>query len=230
MAEVREQRKRERAQGREQRRARVGEPIEQIEDAAEGGSRPSLQPQLRRALTTAATAGLVGALAGAAKAFADRRGESTTPPRDEDAGARQEDDEVEDDANPERAEGEPRDTADDDTQPQEDSRPREPDDEHEFAADDRPPERGAESRELAEIIEHARQHVEDVTGSDVESVSGIERSNGNWSVSVEVVQMRRVPESTDVLASYAVVMDDDGGLVSLQQIRRYRRSQADEER
>ena len=228
MAEVREQRQKERAQGREQRRARGEEPLEQLEDAAEGGGGPSLQPQLKRALATAATAGLVGALAGAAKAFADRRGESTAPPDDEHGGERPEQDEVAEEASPEQAEL--RDTADDDSQPQEDLRPHEPDDEHEPAADDGPPERGAESRELAEIIEHARQHVEDVTGSDVESVSGIERSNGNWSVSVEVVQMRRVPESTDVLASYAVVMDDDGGLVSLQQIRRYRRSQADEER
>ena len=49
-------------------------------------------------------------------------------------------------------------------------------------------------------------------------------------IPVEVVQLRRVPESTDVLASYAVVVDDDGLLISLQQTRRYCRSQADEGR
>src|ERR671935_87476 len=92
------------------------------------------------------------------------------------------------------------------------------------------PDHGAESGEVAEIIEHAREHVQSVIGSEAESVSGIERSNGHWCVSVEVVQLRRIPESTDVLASYAVVIDDDGGLISLREARRYRRSQSDEGR
>src|SRR5919198_3795831 len=207
MAEVREQRQRERVQGRQQRRSRS--------DVTEGGSTSVLQPELKRALATAATAGLVGALAGAAKAFADRRGSEPEPQHDAESVAHEQEDNVEDEGGMKAPEAEAR-------QP-------EPDDEDEPAARDSAPERGAESGELAEIIERARQHVTDVTGSAVESVSGIERSNGNWTVSVEVVQMRRVPESTDVLASYAVVLDDDGGLVSLQQIRRYRRSQADEE-
>ena len=225
MAEVREQRQRERAQGRERRRGRGEEPIEQLEDAVEGD-----QPQLKRALATAATAGLVGALAGAAKAFADRRGASAGPTADVDA-QEDVDEEAEDDGDVEQAEAKPQDSAENDVDAQDDPHPLEADDDDDDrAAADSAPERGAESREVAEIIERARQHVEDVTGSAAESVSGIERSNGNWSVSVEVVQMRRVPESTDVLASYAVVLDDDGGLLSLQQVRRYRRSQADEER
>ena len=44
----------------------------------------------------------------------------------------------------------------------------------------------------------------------------------------EVLEIRRIPESTDVLASYAVTLDDDGNLLDLERSRRYRRAQVDE--
>jgi len=37
--------------------------------------------------------------------------------------------------------------------------------------------------------------------------------------------VRRVPESTDVLASYAVELDDQGDLVAYERMRRYYRAQ-----
>ena len=49
-------------------------------------------------------------------------------------------------------------------------------------------------------------------------------------MSVEVVDVHRIPESTDVLASYEVALDDDGGLLSLERRGRYRRSQVEEGR
>jgi hypothetical protein len=44
---------------------------------------------------------------------------------------------------------------------------------------------------------------------------------------LEVVEVARVPESTDVLASYELELDDDNGLRSLARVRRYYRAQAD---
>ena len=55
----------------------------------------------------------------------------------------------------------------------------------------------------------------------------MQRVNGTWTVTLEVVEVRRVPESTDVLSSYDVVLDDDGGVVSLTRSGRYRRSQVE---
>lgn len=94
----------------------------------------------------------------------------------------------------------------------------------------REPERGAAPNDVAAIVEQAKQQLRDVLGNEPESVSGLERSGGNWRVALEVVEVRRVPESTDVLASYEVVLDDDGGIVQMQRLRRYRRSQVDEGR
>ncbi len=74
----------------------------------------------------------------------------------------------------------------------------------------------------------AKQQLEDVLGSEAESVSGLERVDGRWTVTLEVVEVRRIPESTDVLASYEVVLDDDGAIISMQRRHRYRRSQVEE--
>ena len=218
MAEVREQRKGERAAGREQRRARADAPTEQSDS--------QVGPQLRRAAATAAAAAFAGALAGGAKALADKRGRRDEP-----------EDEPRDDVPKEEAQtpsqgwgqtpsGSDPSGSDPGSSPTSSAEP-EPADEPE---EDEQPEHGAQGGEVNKIIERAREYVERVLGSEPESVSGIQRSNGNWCVAVEVVQLRRVPESTDVLASYAVVVDDDGLLISLQQTRRYRRSQADEGR
>src|SRR5437588_157755 len=90
------------------------------------------------------------------------------------------------------------------------------------------PERGASSSEVSKMLERARSQVQDLLGEQPESVSGIVRSDGHWSVMLEVVEVRRVPDTTDVLASYEVVLDNDGNLVGLERKRRYFRSQVEE--
>lgn len=90
------------------------------------------------------------------------------------------------------------------------------------------PQRGAEAKDAAAVVEEARSQVESLLGLEVESVSGLERSDGQWSVTLEAVGLRRVPETTDVLATYEVVLDDDRKLVRVAQTRRYLRSQVEE--
>ena len=87
---------------------------------------------------------------------------------------------------------------------------------------------GAPASEAAAVVERAKQQLRDVLGNEAESVSGLERSDGRWTVLLEVVEVRRIPESTDVLASYELVLDDDGGIVGMQRRHRYRRSQVEE--
>jgi hypothetical protein len=68
----------------------------------------------------------------------------------------------------------------------------------------------------------------ELLGAEPETVSAIRRNGDGWAVTFEVVEIRRIPESTDVLASYAVTLDDDGNLLDLERSRRYRRAQVDE--
>jgi hypothetical protein len=82
---------------------------------------------------------------------------------------------------------------------------------------------------LPAIAATAREVLRSLRGVDAESVSGVARTPQGWRVRLEVVELRRVPESTDVLASYDVDLDDDGDLVRFERGRRYHRSQAERE-
>jgi hypothetical protein len=91
----------------------------------------------------------------------------------------------------------------------------------------REPPRGAEGDELAEVATQARQLLSSLRGVDAESVSAIGRTSNGWKVTLEVVELRRIPESTDVLASYEVELDSDGKFLGFSRGRRYNRSQAE---
>jgi Gas vesicle synthesis protein GvpO len=97
-------------------------------------------------------------------------------------------------------------------------------------AEEEPPEHGssASAGDAAAVVRQAQRELERLVGEKPERVTGFAHSDGQWSVTLEVVDMRRVPESTDVLAAYEVVFDDDRNLVSLTQQRRYRRSQVED--
>lgn len=79
---------------------------------------------------------------------------------------------------------------------------------------DRPPNPGRIAAEAA------RQLVE-LTGKDVEGVVGLDRSDDGWKVEVEVVEVRRIPNTTDVLAMYEVEVDGRGSLQGYRRVRRY---------
>jgi hypothetical protein len=90
----------------------------------------------------------------------------------------------------------------------------------------REPLKGAKGDELADMAGQARNLLRSLRGVEAESVSGIVRTQNGWSVTLEVVELRRIPESTDVLASYQVALDDDGKFLSFERGGRYSRSQA----
>ncbi len=96
--------------------------------------------------------------------------------------------------------------------------------------DARSNEGGVPGGDLGRVIDSARRQLQELIGTEVESVSSFERVDDGWCVTLEVVEMRRVPDSTDVLSSYQVVLDgDDCNVVRLDRTRRYRRSQVDAE-
>jgi hypothetical protein len=66
----------------------------------------------------------------------------------------------------------------------------------------------------------------DLQGADAESVSSVTRGATGWTVGLEVVELHRIPDSTDVLASYEVELDPAGELVRYERVRRYSRSEA----
>lgn len=80
-------------------------------------------------------------------------------------------------------------------------------------------------RPASEIALHAGEQLQALAGRDVESITGIERGDDGWTVHVEVVESRRIPDSADLLGMYEVQVDDQGELVGYHRIRRYGRGQ-----
>ena len=79
---------------------------------------------------------------------------------------------------------------------------------------DRPPSAGRIAAEAA------RQLVE-LTGKEPEGVVGLDRSDDGWKVEVEVLEVSRIPNTTDVLAMYEVEVDGKGSLQGYRRVRRY---------
>lgn len=76
----------------------------------------------------------------------------------------------------------------------------------------------------------AATYLSEMTGKEFEGVVGIRKSGDDWSVEVEVLEMRRIPSTTDVLAVYEVTVDGSGELVGYERKARYVRGDAREER
>ena len=69
----------------------------------------------------------------------------------------------------------------------------------------------------------------ELTGKEPEGVTGVEPSEeAGWRVTVEVVEDRRIPSSTDILATYRIDISPDGELMSYQRTRRYARGRGDD--
>ncbi len=87
--------------------------------------------------------------------------------------------------------------------------------------------RGMSAREAVETVRGDFPHL---LGRPVESVLAVERvDEDGWIVMVQVVELERIPRSTDMLGAYAVQLDKGGELVGYRRQRRYNRGQADED-
>src|SRR4051812_9015122 len=165
-----------------------------------------------RAARDAARAAAVGAAVGAVRALTTRRSEAVAEEEEDTLPA----DEAETEQEPE---------------PQ-----REPEPEHEperqaeapprQSRRDASPREGVDFGTVERAIQSAREQLRELFGAEPESVSSFGRTRDGWRVTLEVVEVRRIPETTDVLASYEVELDENGDLIAFERVRRYQRSEA----
>lgn len=90
-----------------------------------------------------------------------------------------------------------------------------------------PPQRRPGS--AARIASSAASQLLELTGKEPEGVVAVSKDGDSWLVEVEVLELRRIPNTTDVLASYEVTVDTDGELVGYRRLRRYVRGSSGEE-
>lgn len=81
-----------------------------------------------------------------------------------------------------------------------------------------------------EVVGRARRQLEELFGKPVEAVSGFGRPEddaGGWTVTLELLELERIPDTTSLLGTYEATLDADGNLVDARRLRRYPRNQYD---
>lgn len=100
------------------------------------------------------------------------------------------------------------------------------DDEQPTTSDDRPSGSSARAPGLRQVMARIREEFEAVTGMPIERAAGLMKVEDEWRAHIDVVEVERVPRSTDVIATYEVTAAADGELLSFDRVARFRRSEA----
>jgi hypothetical protein len=82
----------------------------------------------------------------------------------------------------------------------------------------------------AAIAREAAYQLHELIGQEVEGVTGVRRDGDDWLVQVDLLELRRIPATTDVLATYEVEVDDAGDLVGYRRLHRFVRGSVGEDR
>jgi hypothetical protein len=79
------------------------------------------------------------------------------------------------------------------------------------------------------IARLAADYVAEMTGKEPEGIVSLEQTDDDrWRIGVEVVETRRIPDSTDILAVYEAELDAEGELIAYRRVKRYSRCQLKE--
>jgi Gas vesicle synthesis protein GvpO len=81
----------------------------------------------------------------------------------------------------------------------------------------------------SELSQAALATVADLTGYVPEAVTGLEWDGESWTVTVDALELQRVPNTTDLIGCYEVKLDEEGTLRGYRRRGRYVRGQAGEE-
>jgi hypothetical protein len=76
-----------------------------------------------------------------------------------------------------------------------------------------------------QIAQRAKEQISGLTGLKADTISGLAKDDQGWHVAVDLVEMKRIPDSSDMLAIYEVQLDTEGHLLSYKRTRRYRRDE-----
>ncbi|MCM1948393.1 gas vesicle protein [Streptomyces sp. G2] len=80
---------------------------------------------------------------------------------------------------------------------------------------------------VAAVMRSAVEQLSQLLGRPPESVSSVRPTEDGWEAQVEVLELERIPETTSILASYKVTLDERGDLISYERTRRYSRGAID---
>jgi hypothetical protein len=89
---------------------------------------------------------------------------------------------------------------------------------------------GSSSRRISAgaAAKRARDEFPDVSDIPVERVSAVDRTDKGWQVTLEALELRRIPETMDVIGVYEVDLTARGQVSGWRRVGRFNRSQVQE--
>ena len=79
---------------------------------------------------------------------------------------------------------------------------------------------------MKNLAELAKEQLAEVTGFSPEAAVGGSKDEEGWHISVDVLEMVRLPESTDIIGTYVVTLDPEGNMVKFLKKRVRQRSES----
>ena len=76
----------------------------------------------------------------------------------------------------------------------------------------------------SDIAKLAKDEMSKLTGLQPDSVCGLRHESDGWHVTLDMVELERIPQSSDVLDTYEAILDDQGNVVNYQRTRRFSRA------
>jgi Gas vesicle synthesis protein GvpO len=80
----------------------------------------------------------------------------------------------------------------------------------------------------AAAARRAREEFTELTQTPVERVTAVQRTDNGWLVTLEGLELRRIPETMDVLGIYQVELNARGQIAGWNRVTRLSRSQVEE--
>jgi len=69
------------------------------------------------------------------------------------------------------------------------------------------------AKTMHQLIEIAREELSKVTGLELSTTLATVKDERGWRVSIDLIEKHSIPDQMDILATYDVVLDDDGKLI-----------------
>ena len=79
--------------------------------------------------------------------------------------------------------------------------------------------------EITEVLERAKSQLADTTGLKPIAVTRASKNGDGWHIGLEMLEMARIPTSTDVLGDYDVDLSEDGCVLRFERKRTRLRGQ-----
>ena len=85
--------------------------------------------------------------------------------------------------------------------------------------------------QVGDLAQRARRQVSELTGLPAETVTGLNRAGDDrWVVTVEALELERVPSTMDVLGTFEVTISGDGEMLGFRRLGHRRRSSTEDGR